>query len=371
MLVPRFSSLLDIDNFPSSKILYFRGWRLEAAGARLLADNPHFIKVRGLDLSGNQIGDAGLEALLPSPRPRQTWELRLAENGLSSAGVRALAASPRMMKELIELDLSGNDLGPDAITELAPLVPRLEVLELDRNPLGDAGARALAAAGPRCKELALTFTGLGPEGLAALVDAGVLAEMNSLQLTGNPLGDAGAEVLARLAPQTGGLSYLNLGWTGLSPRGLAVLLDSGLFDKGIEYLSLRGNPLGEAGLRLLAEHPRLPAAILTLDDGPPALIEAVRARTRVIAAPRLDDDRVLACPYCYVELGQELALCPHCRLDASRDSATDDDARSHSRAERRPCHHCGGPMHADFARRCPHCASWAVKAEELERIGTG
>ena len=289
--------MLDIDNFSSSKILYLRGWRLEAAGARILADDPRLIKVRGLDLCGNQIGDAGLEALLSSPRLRRLSELRLAENGLSIAGVRALVASPAM-SELSELDLSGNGLGPDAITELAPLVPRLEVLELDRNPLGDAGARALAAAGPRCKELALTFTGLGSEGLAALVDAGVLAGMDSLQLTGNPLGDAGAEVLARLAPQTGGLSYQNLGWTGLSSRGLAVLLDGGLFDKGIEYLSLRGNPLGEAGLRLLAEHPRLPAAILTLDDGPPALIEALRARTRVIAAPRLDDDRVLACPYC-------------------------------------------------------------------------
>lgn len=370
MLVPRFSSMLDIDNFPSSRTLYLRGWRLEAAGARLLADDPQFIKVCRLDLSGNRIGDEGLEALLSSPRLRRISELRLEENGLSSAGVRALAASPRMMKELSVLDLSGNDLGPDAITELAPLVPRLEVLELDRNPLGDAGARALAAAGPRCKELALTFTGLGPEGLAALVDAGVLAEMDSLQLAGNPLGDAGAEVLARLAPQTGGLSHVNLGWTGLSPRGLAVLLDSGLFDKGIEYLELRGNPLGEAGLRLLAERPRPPAAILRLDDGPPALIEALRARTRVIAAPRLDDDRVLACPYCYEALDQDLALCPHCRLDASRDSATDDDARSHSRAERRPCQHCGGPMQV-FARRCPHCASWAVKAEELERFGTG
>ena len=71
MLVPRFSSMLDIDNFPASKILYLRGWRLEAAGARLLADDPRLIKVRGLDLCGNQIGDAGLEALLSSPRLRQ------------------------------------------------------------------------------------------------------------------------------------------------------------------------------------------------------------------------------------------------------------------------------------------------------------
>lgn len=368
MLVPRFSSMLDIDNFPASKILYLRGWRLEAAGARLLADDPRLIKVRGLDLCGNQIGDAGLEALLSSPRLRRLSELRLAENGLSSAGMRALVASPAT-KELSELDLSGNELGPDAITELASFVPRLELLELDRNPLGDAGARALAAAGPRCKELALTFTGLGPEGLAALVDAGVLAGMDSLPLTGNPLGDAGAGVLARLAPRTGGLAYLNLGWTGLSSRGLAVLLDSGLFDAGIEYLSLRGNPLGEAGLRLLAEHPRLPVAVLTLDDGPPALIKALRARTRVIAVPRLDDDRVLACPYCYEALDQDLALCPWCRLDASRDSATDDDARSHRRAERRPCQHCGHPMQT-HARRCPYCASWAVKAEELERFGT-
>jgi hypothetical protein len=373
MLVPRFSSILN------SHYLNLRGWRLEAAGARLLADDPRLIKIRMLDLCGQKIGDEGLAALLSSRRLRPLTELRLAENGLSIAGVRALVASPAM-SEVSELDLSGNGLGPDAITELAPLVPRLEILELSQNPLGDAGARALAAAGPRCKELSLRFTGLGPEGLAALVDAGVLAGTDSLQLTGNPLGDAGAEVLARLAPQTGGLSHVNLGWTDLSPRGLAVLLDSGLFDKGLDHLSLRGNPLGEAGLRLLAEHPRLPAATLFLDvddeavaegvgDGPASLMRALRARTRVYAAPKLAKNRVLECPYCCEALDPgRTALCPHCRLDASRDSATDEDARRHRDAERRPCPHCDGAMYAR-ARRCSHCASWAVTAQEIESFG--
>jgi len=46
MLVPRFSSMLDIDNFSSSKILYLRGWRLEAAGARLLAVDAVAIRRR-------------------------------------------------------------------------------------------------------------------------------------------------------------------------------------------------------------------------------------------------------------------------------------------------------------------------------------
>jgi hypothetical protein len=362
MLVPRFSAVLRRDR------LELRGWRLTAAGARALADEPALAAARVLDLTGNKIGDDGLAALLASPHLGRVSELRLAENGLTAAGVGMLAGSPAL-SELVELDLSGNGLGADAALALTPLVPRLDILKLTYDPIGDAGARALAAAGCRCEELSLSFCGVGPEGLAALLDAGALARAHALNFSGDPLGDAGAIALTRLAGVTDGFSCVDLGWTGLTASGLEALLASGLFRAGVSHLALRGNPLGEAGLRVLATHPGLPATTLHLDDGPPELVKAIRARTRAIVNTPIGADRVLACPYCYEALDLAQAICPHCRIDATNDAPTDESEQRHRAAARRPCPHCGGAMHARYASRCPHCASWAVDAETQARDG--
>ncbi|MDC3958963.1 hypothetical protein KEG38_34230 [Polyangium jinanense] len=362
MLIPRFSAVLNRDR------LELRGWRLTPTGARRLADEPALATVRELDLTGNEIGDDGLAALLASPHLGRVTELRLAENKLTSAGLRALAEAPALA-ELGELDLAGNTLGPDAIAVLAPLLPRLQILDLGDNRIGDAGARALADAGFRGEELGLAFTDIGPAGLAALVDGGALARTSGPSLIGDPLGDEGAAIFARLAGQTDGFSSVDLGWTGLTAHGLERLLASGVFSRGISHLGLRGNPLGEAGLRVLATHPGLPKATLHLDDVPPALLAEIRARTRAIVAPPVADGRVLACPYCYEALDLATAKCPHCRLDATRDAPTDENADRLRDAPRRPCPHCGGAMHARYASRCPHCARWAVSADKIARDG--
>ena len=357
MLVPRFSAII------KGARLELRGWRLTATGARRLAEDPTLANVRVLDLTGNQIGDDGLAALLASPYLGPLNDLLLAENHLTDTSMRTLAEAPTLTN-LGELDLTANALGPAALAALAPLLPSLEILRVSDNPIGDAGARALADGGFRGEELGLAFTGIGPAGLAALIDGGTLARTSAIPLQGNPLADEGAAVFTRLAGHNDGFSVVDLGWTGLTAGGLERLLASGVFAGGVAHLGLRGNPLGEAGLRLLATHPGLPQATLHLDDVPPALLAEIRARTRAITAPPLPDGRVLACPYCYEALDLAAAKCPHCRLEPD-DAPTDESAARHRDAPRRPCPHCGGPMHARYASRCPHCARWAVDAAEL------
>jgi hypothetical protein len=357
MLIPRFSALLN------GSRLDLRGWRLTPAGARRLAADPALAAVRVLVLTGNEIGDEGLAALLASPHLGPLNDLLLAENHLTAASMRSLAEAPALAS-LGELDLTANALDSAAIAALAPLLSRLEILRVSDNPIGDAGARALADAGFRGEEIGLAFTGIGPAGLAALIDAGTLARTFAIPLFGNPLGDEGAAVFARLAGPEDGFSVVDFGWTGLTARGLERLLASGVFARGVAHLALRGNPLGEEGLRLLATHPGLPQATLHLDDVPPALLAEIRARTRTITAPPLADDRVLACPYCYEALELAAAKCPHCRLEPD-DPPTDESAARHRDAPRRPCPHCDGPMHARYATRCPHCARWAVDADDL------
>lgn len=354
-LIPRFEALLRGDR------LKLRGWRIGPAGARDLAALPGLDRVRVLELTGNRIGDAGLQALIPALGA--VAELHLGDNALTAAGLGSLAS----LASLTELHIDHNTLGPPAIEALRPVIPRLEIFDFTGNSLGDLGARMLAEAGLRAEEVQLEYTGLGPAGLAALVP--VLGPAHALLLSGNPLGDAGAEALAALAATTTGFSSLTLGWVGLSAAGLARLLDSGLFQAGISHLALRGNPLGEAGLRLLAEHPKLPSTTLHLSDGPPEVVRAIRARTRAIVAVPVDAGLVLTCPYCCEPIDPDVALCPHCHEDTSRDAPSEERISQFAAVERRPCLLCGHAMQAHRATRCPGCASWVVDAEERARHG--
>lgn len=357
MLLPRFSALIKGDR------LDLRGWRLTPTGARRLAADPALAAVRVLRLTGNEIGDEGLAALLASPHLGQLNDLLLAENHLTAASTRLLAAAPSLTG-LSELDLDANALDSAAIAALAPLLPRLDILRVSDNPIGDAGARALADGGFRGEEIGLAFTDIGPAGLAALIDGGTLARTFSIPLFGNPLGDEGAAVFTRLAGPEDGFSGVDFGWTGLTARGLEHLLSSNVFAHGIAHLGLRGNPLGDEGLRLLATHPGLPNTTLDLDDVPPALLAEIRARTQAVTAPPLPEGRLLACPYCYEALDLAAAKCPHCHLEPD-DPPTDENAARHRDAPRRPCPHCNGPIHARYASRCPHCARWTLDDDEL------
>lgn len=368
-------SIPDLTKIVKGTKLDLRGWRLGPEGAAQLAADPILAQVEVLDLTGNQVGDAGLDALRSSPH-RGTWTaLRLEGCRLTAHALRALAADPTV-STVTELQLARNDLGTDAIAALAPLLPRLELLGLAHNPLGDAGVLPLAAARLNAEEVNLTAIGLSAVGLRALVASGGLDKAHHLPLAQNPLGDAGADALARLAATTDGFSSIDLGWTGLIPTGLARLLDSGLFDKGIGHLGLGGNRLGDRGLRLLAEHPKLPRTTLHV-DGPGvdpaltdrALIVALRQRTRVIVAEPLDDGEILACAYCAEPLDLSRALCPHCEGDASNDAPTVESREDYEDARRRPCQHCGYRMRAGTTSRCPGCKSWVASDNALARYG--
>ena len=110
----------------------------------------------------------------------------------------------------------------------------IEELNLSGHPVGDAGAHAIAAAQlPHLRHLTLMQVGLTTAGLKALVDA-YSNRLQNFQIYGNPIGDRGAEILAsvpwpQMVMQPGKSQYeigLFLGGCGLTKRGVDTLMES-------------------------------------------------------------------------------------------------------------------------------------------------
>jgi hypothetical protein len=176
--------------------------------------------LRALELAGNDLDDRGVEELARARGPRRLERLGLAGNVVELDGVRALAASPL---PLVELDLAqparadaepGNSIGPAA---LAALVTRpWRRLVLSGNPVVNAGAEVLAGADLGLEELVAVAAHIGPSGAFALAASPHLAGLRRLDLGGNPLGDEGARALASSPFLPAGLE-LDVSGCGVSP----------------------------------------------------------------------------------------------------------------------------------------------------------
>ena len=129
------------------------------------ADLESLASLSGPDGGGDHaalaIGMAGLPSTLRS--------LAIRDSRLGAAGVTHLM--PALPSPLEAISFAGNRLDAAAVTALLARAPRgLVELDLSRNPIGDAGAAVIAAhkAGAKLARLALVDAGLGDGGRAAL-----------------------------------------------------------------------------------------------------------------------------------------------------------------------------------------------------------
>lgn len=331
--------------------LDLRGWGLHDGDVEFLAVGADLVGIRRLVLSGTDLGSGGVARLVAAGALDALDALLLDETLLDDAGVAALgrchAATWR------ELQLGSNLIHGQALAALARQLGHLVVLGVGHNPIGADGARVLAAHARRLEVLDLTRAGLGKSALAVLADAGVLRRTHTLTLSGNPLGDDGAIALARVA---GAFRTLDLSWTMLGVRGLDALLAAGVLGRA-RHANLRGNPLGTAGLTALATHPGPLPAVLRIDDGPPALIAALRARTRCEVAAAPAPGMVRTCPACVEPVRVDDASCGRCGGVLGDAPAAEHALAALAARPRRPCPRCARAT-ARAACRCPHCARW-------------
>ena len=164
---------------------------------------------------------------------------------------RAAILNAPHLATLQELDLTQNNLGPEAMRWLASANPgALRVLDLQETGLGDAGAALLAGAtNLRLRWLNLEKNSIGPEGIAALARQNLFAALETLDLTYNPIGDGGLVALAE-GLRGGSLSELTLFGCELRNDGVIALADS-LPGGRLRELDLSVNFVGDpAGVAL-------------------------------------------------------------------------------------------------------------------------
>jgi uncharacterized protein (TIGR02996 family) len=249
----------------------------------VLLASPHLRRLRALDIQDNLEMDGAAEALAQSPVLGQLTALVL---GLFGPGVvDSLASSPHVPR-LERLRLPYNELEADAAHRLAAWPALATVIELDLsgNPLGPFGAQGLAGS-PHCRRLRKLRLGqdfVGDQGLLAWVNSGALAPLRWLDLEQCWLGPEAARALGRLVA----LHTLNLRANRLGDEGARALAESpGL--AGLRRLNVGINGLGDEGARALARSPYLRLTELIAyanaltDDGVAALAASpILARTR-------------------------------------------------------------------------------------------
>ncbi len=140
-------------------------------------------------------------------------------------------------------------------------VPVLERLRLTAGPIGDEGYARLmrSPCGRSLREFDFAGTGLSPVGLRAVMEAGLMdrvcADNPELTLSHNPLGDAGAALLAG-TPSLARLTELHLIGSLIGDAGAAALSASPHL-RHLTELDLSDNQIGERGAAALAASPHL------------------------------------------------------------------------------------------------------------------
>jgi uncharacterized protein (TIGR02996 family) len=253
-----------------------RGTRVPLAGVcRLLATLPQYAGLTSLAITSAGVRNKGAEVLAASSTLTGLRMLVLGHCGLGLAGCRALLTSS-VVASLTNLNLGGNLRRAADGEALAGLLAgsahlgRLETLILDETPVNDRAADRLARASwPAMKSLILlphdlqdssAVTGLATmtsAGIRSLVASSWFGGLEDLDLSGHPIGDEGAALLADARLPR--LRDLTLMTTGITAAGLRRLVDA--YSSQLRLLQLYGNPLGDEGARILAaaEWPQMAA----------------------------------------------------------------------------------------------------------------
>ncbi|XP_047393550.1 NACHT, LRR and PYD domains-containing protein 3 isoform X1 [Sciurus carolinensis] len=205
-----------------------------------------------LDLSDNALGDPGMRVLCealqqPGCSIQRLW---LGRCGLSHLCCFDISLVLSSNQKLVELDLSDNALGDFGVRLLG------------------VGLRHLLCCLQKLWLVSCCLTSACCQDLAAVLSAS--RSLTRLYIGENALGDSGMRILCETAkhPQCS-LQKLGLVNSGLTSACCSALSSVLRTNRSLTHLYLRGNALGDAGLKLLCEGLLLPSCrlqVLELDN---------------------------------------------------------------------------------------------------------
>ncbi|XP_051865129.1 ribonuclease inhibitor-like [Pristis pectinata] len=245
-----------------------------------------------LDLNDNKLGDSGVELLAAALKitKRKIQRLKMWGVGLTDSGAEDLLSALSTKRSLTELNLGCNKLGDQGVKLVSAILsnPQCEIqrlwldsvgltdsgvedlvsalstnrslmeLNLCSNELENSRVKLLAAAlrNPECKILRLELDEaiLSADCSEDLVS--VLSKSNSpmqAELRGNELGDSGVKLLAEALRITKyKIQRLVLRRVGLTDSGVEDLVSALSANQSLTELNLGFNELGDSGVKLLS-----------------------------------------------------------------------------------------------------------------------
>ena len=224
--------------------LHLGGTGLDAAEIGRLVTWDPLERLRTLDVSGCTLRGAAVRRLATARPLRHLDRLGASRTGLRDGALTSLCDG-RTLARLTRLDLHDNEIFGESLAALARVAGgTLEALDLSGNPavvLDDvAGLHSLRA-------LRLSTCGLDKRRAATLGQC-VMPSLRSLDLSDNPLADAGCTALAG-GPVLAMVDDLDL--SGCALRGLR--LPALLRHASLTSLNLADNTLRSAAVRHLAD----------------------------------------------------------------------------------------------------------------------
>lgn len=175
---------------------------VDASGDLAQSVNANLLQLKSLDLSDCSFEDDGAEQLAEAVgKQKQLQYLKLRDASLGADGaVGVLNAIVSNKIELLELDLSGNELADEGFEAIAPLLKSqssLKVLRLDENEVTSEGLAVfvseLGDSLPLLEELSLCGNEITAKGAIAVVENLVPSkkQLERLELDSNMISDKG------------------------------------------------------------------------------------------------------------------------------------------------------------------------------------